>query len=240
MKIAVYIDGQDRLVSLYEPGRFCIYEGRGNDWTLTREIAFAVGDGSLAAIKAALAAAAAQFGDCEVLLSGSVKGFLYSLLQEEFGFRVWKSDGLAFEQLAAVEQHELQRATQASKAAASCASASSCASAGCGGRKARPVSLPENPRQVTSVAAEDLGGGTFRIDLAAALGRDSGLNSRQILLPILEGSAFDKLEILCDHLPRWFDAKLSDLNLKAECTPREHGRGVKAVVSHVGGCGGGR
>lgn len=242
MKIAVYVDADDQLVSLYEPGRLCVYQGSGGDWTRTQEIAFAVGDAtSLGVIKRALASVIAQLDGCEVLLSGSLKGFLYSYLQE-FGYRLWRSEGVLREQLGWVEQREIERAEQQRNAASACAAAAGCASGGCGGGRARPsVADPFGAvRGDAAMAAEDLGGGRFRIDLATALGDNTGLNSRQILLPILEGSAFDTLEILCDHLPRWLAPKLHDLNLKADCTPREHGHGVKAIVSHVGGCGGGR
>jgi len=241
MKIAVYIDGQDELVSLYEPGRFCVYQGSGSEWTRTQDIAFAVdGSNSLAAVKAALTAAIAQFDGCEVLLSGSVKGFLYSFLQEEFGFRIWKSEGAVSEQLAAVEQRELERAEAAPNAATSCAVAASCASGGCGGGRGqlRRVAAPDvSSSEKTPVAAEDLGGGSLRIDLVAALAGDSKLNSRQILLPILEGTAFEKLEIVCDHLPKWFVPKLRELNLKADCMPLSVGHGVKAIVSRDVRCG---
>ena len=105
----------------------------------TQEIAFAVDDStSLAAVKAALASAIAQFDGCDVLLSGSVKGFLYSFLQEEFGFRIWKSEGSLLEQLAGVEQRERRaRRTGTPSRRKSCAAAAGCASGGCGGGRAR-------------------------------------------------------------------------------------------------------
>jgi len=239
MKIAVYIDAEDHLVSLYEPGRFCIYQGSGSDWTRTQEIAFAVGDSaSLGSIKRAFASAVAQFDGCEVLLSGSVKGFLYSYLQE-FGFRIWKSEGVLVEQLAGVEQREIERAEAERAAPKSCAVAAGCASGGCGGGRARRVAAaPISTAEGAAMAAEDLGSGRFRIDLISALSGHARLNSRQILLPILEGTAFDKLEILCDHLPRWFEPKLRELNLKADCVPLQAGHGVKAIVSHDNHCGG--
>ncbi len=162
MKIAAYIDAHDQLVSLYEPGRFCVYQGSGNDWTRTQEIAFALGGStSLATIKAALASAANQFDGCDVLLSGGVKGFLYAFLQEEFGVRIWKSQGALFEQLAAVEQRELERAERERLEPKSCAAAAGCASRGCGGKAARSAAMaPERHAAETVVMTPD--------DLAAA------------------------------------------------------------------------
>jgi Fe-only nitrogenase accessory protein AnfO len=138
--------------------------------------------------------------------------------------------------LAGVEQREHERAERQRNAPNSCAVAAGCASGGCGGGRARRVaaaavgSAPDG----AAMAAEDLGSGRYRIDLISALSADAKLNSRQVLLPILEGTAFDRLEILCDHLPKWFAPKLRELNLKADCVPLETGRGVKAIVSHEG------
>lgn len=239
MQIAVYTDTKNQLISLYEPGRFCLYQGSGRDWTRIQEIAFAVGEStSLGDVKRRLASAVAQFDSCDVLLSGSVKGFLYSYLQE-FGFRIWKSEGSLTEQLAGVEQREIDRAEQQRLAPKTCAAAAGCASGGCGGGRARKVSAEPTSLVAGSAAVvpEDLGGGHFRIDLAAALGGDTKLNSRQILMPVLEEANFEELEIVCDHLPRWFEPKLRELNMIADCVPLEAGHGVKATVSHIRSCG---
>ena len=57
-----------------------------------------------------------------------------------------------------------------------------------------------------------------------------GLNSRQILMPVLEGGAFSEVEVICDHLPRWLERKIADLGLEAssETLP---GIGVVATVT---------
>ncbi|MGP9811994.1 Fe-only nitrogenase accessory protein AnfO [Rhodopseudomonas sp. NSM] len=239
MKIAAYIDGQDQLVSLYQPGQFCIYEGSGADWTMVQTTAFTLDESlSLAAIKTALASAVAKFDGCEVLLSGGIKGFPYAYLQEEFGFRIWKSEGPLAEQLAGVEQHERERAEQ-QRSSSACAVAAGCASGACGGGRSRRVAAAPAGIAVesTAMAAEDLGGGHLRIDLVAAMRAAAKLNSRQVLLPILEGAAFERLDIICDHLPRWFEAKLGEMNLKVDVVPLEAGQGIKAIVSSGVRCG---
>ncbi|MFD2113770.1 Fe-only nitrogenase accessory protein AnfO [Thiorhodococcus fuscus] len=58
--------------------------------------------------------------------------------------------------------------------------------------------------------------GTYRIDLAAALASDSGLNSQIVLIPFLEQTDFRRLEVVCDHPPRWLDKQLPALGLDWE------------------------
>jgi len=58
--------------------------------------------------------------------------------------------------------------------------------------------------------------GEFWIDLKEALEHESGQTSRQILIPFLERGRFRKLEILCDHLPKWLTWELERLGMSAE------------------------
>ena len=77
---------------------------------------------------------------------------------------------------------------------------------------------------------EDLGGGRLRVDVAAVMRQLPGLNSRQILIPVLEGGAFSEVEVICDHLPRWFAAKIAQLGLDStsETLP---GIGIVATIT---------
>jgi hypothetical protein len=50
-----------------------------------------------------------------------------------------------------------------------------------------------------------------------------------VLVPILEDSAFEKLEIFCDHVPRWFAGALAAMRLTAEYQPAK--LGINIMVS---------
>jgi Fe-only nitrogenase accessory protein AnfO len=45
--------------------------------------------------------------------------------------------------------------------------------------------------------------GEYRIDLAAVLAADSSLNSQLVLVPFLQQTPFTRLEVACEHPPRW-------------------------------------
>lgn len=60
--------------------------------------------------------------------------------------------------------------------------------------------------------------GCYRVNLQAALAQDNRLTSKQLLHPILDQHPFDRLEILCDHVPKWFEREFParQLNLRVD------------------------
>lgn len=224
MKIAVHTDANGRPVSLYEDGVIHLYEGGGDRWSKIGEFAFALPDGaSIPLVRGLVERVAANLRDCRTLISGDHNGYIYSLLGQEMGFSCWTSEGGVGDQLAMVERRQLEITAQ--QDASACAAAG-CASSGCGGRKASACG-PE----VEAPLPEDLGDGRLRVDVAAVMRKLPSLNSRQILIPVLEGGAFTEVEVICDHLPRWFAAKLAQLGLEytSETLP---GVGIVATITH--------
>lgn len=232
MRIAVYLDAASTLVSLYEPGTIHLYDDASGSWQDTQTVAFAFRPGmSILETKVAIKHMAAQLRDCRVLLSGDLRGMVYSVLQEELGYHTWKSEGSLLEQLATVADKEVGYAAELAAAAAAEAAAPKVPISGCGGGGGGRGGGPQK-HKLPAPQAELIEQGHYRIDLAQVMARDPNLNSRLALIPIMESTPFQKLEILCDHLPRWFEQKLTALHLRAEV---EHlGSGVRALVFRHG------
>ncbi len=204
MKIAIHVDISGRPVSLYEDGVIHLYQGTGESWSKTGEFAFALPQSlSIARLRALVEETAAGLKDCRTLISGDRNGYVYALLGE-MGFSCWTSEGSIEEQLLLVER-------KSQELAASACVSSACASGGCGGGR-KPLSCGPD---VAAPPPENLGGGKLRVDVAAVMRTIPGLNSRQILLPVIEGGGFSELEVICDHLPRWFEGKIDELGLAA-------------------------
>lgn len=235
MKIATYVDHAGEIANVYERGVVRVYDDTTGAWRLIREIPFEITlDMSLAEVKAVLHTAVAQLDDCRTFLSGEVRGLIYSLLQEESGFRVWKSRGQPEAQLDQIARQDAELAVNREKEAAERAFAAlfsspsgGCGGGGCGGGGGSRKRSGEALRAIQSMT-ETLGDGHVRINLSDILSRYKNANSMDVLVPLLEDGRFRSLEILCDHLPRWFDRKVADLNMTAEVRPS--GRGVNAVV----------
>jgi len=244
MKIAVYVDSSHEIARFSQTGRVRLYVRAGYGWTVADEIPFPIStDMSLADIKAQLAALVARLPGCQTFLSGEVRGLIYSLLQEEHGFRVWKSSGQPEGQLDDIIQRDVDLAVLREKEAAEQAFAAAfsspsggCSGGGCsgggGGRKRSEQAL-----QAIQSMTERVADGHYRINLSDILNKYKNANSMDILVPLMEGplregTTYRSLEILCDHLPRWFSQKVSDLDLTAKCVTIDgHPGGIRATVS---------
>jgi Fe-only nitrogenase accessory protein AnfO len=185
-------------------------------------------------VKSALETMVADLGDdCRTLLSGEIRGLVYSLLQEEHGFRVWRSPGPAAGQLERIAREDAALAVARKRELDERAFAAlfSSPSGGCGGEGAVGRRRSKEALRAVQSLTESLGDGHFRLDLAGVLARFKNANSKDVLLPLLEDGGFRRLDISCDHLPRWFERKLADLDLRAQVTPTA--RGIEALVEHL-------
>lgn len=212
MKIAAYLNPQGEVASIYEPGRFRLYQAKaaGESWQLVREVPFLTDyTQPLPEIKAALHAAIAGLDDCKTLVSAEVRGVLYAVLLEELGFRIWKSAGPLLQQLDSVRQKEAEHEAQKRFVLVAFAG----------------KMLP------TPMLVGDPCDGYFWIDLKEALNHESGQTSRQILIPFLERGQFRRLEILCDHLPKWMTWEMERLDMSADSEEIDAtGSGLRVTV----------
>ncbi|WKW52127.1 Fe-only nitrogenase accessory protein AnfO [Rhodomicrobium lacus] len=237
MKIAAYVNDDGELTSLYKKGRFRLYEGEAKTWRPIGDISFEMSaDASLPNVRETIETAATSLGECKIILSSEARGFFYSYFAE-LGVSSWKSNAPVLDALPTVEKGEREKAEAA--AAAGCDSAhEGCSSGGCGskGRK-KLVQLQPVTAAEPLIPAEDLGNGHYRFDLANELKKNPLLNSRQALIPILSQTPFETLEIICDHIPRWFMQRVAELDLDAAIVTLEApAHGVKATVSRKPGC----
>lgn len=204
MQIAVFLDETGAPAPLNAPGRLFLYDGSGTDWALIEDWPLELPRaGGIPAVRAAVERMVFALAPCSVLISGEVRGYVYSLLQEQYGFSVWRSTGPVAAMLASVCAGEEERANQA-------ACCDTKPEAGCGscGSKVTAISPPPE------VVPEDRADGTRFIDLAATLAADARHNSRSVLGPILAAEPFRPLLIRMDHQPRWFARTLRAMGLR--------------------------
>lgn len=222
MKIAVCVDSDGNMSGLYEGASLQLYEREHEAlWQLTRQVPMGISaEMDIAAVKGVLRGAVAELEGCKILLSTEVRGLLYSILQEEMGFTTWKSKGDLQDQLNQVAQNDPGWVQQLAEAAAEAkrlaeeAPASCCGGGGGGGRKKRSSSCSDNAPQLPQ--PECVAEGLYRFDLEGILAKHEQFNSQQLLIPFLENTRFQELEVLCGHVPRWLNKKLDELNLVAE------------------------
>lgn len=55
--------------------------------------------------------------------------------------------------------------------------------------------------------------GYYYADLRTIMGGKTSFNSKQLLIPFFRNETFNTLELLCEHIPRWFEKELPVLGL---------------------------
>ncbi|MDD2335566.1 MAG: Fe-only nitrogenase accessory protein AnfO [Geobacteraceae bacterium] len=244
MKIATFINTRGDVAGFHENGHICLYEKLSGVWTKAQEIHLEMNmDMSLSGMKNSLTIAVSQLDECEVFIVSELKGLMHALLVEEMGFRTWKSQGTVVEQLDNVFRHEKDFAAKKENPAIAAEEqpyGSVARQKSCGGGSSMPgkQSVPqgriysESGGQIPKpLPVGNIRDGHYRINLAEVLNNDPRLNSKQVLVPFMEETPFLKLEILCDHPPRWFSTELKNLNLMAEFETHDtSGRWLKLVI----------
>ena len=66
--------------------------------------------------------------------------------------------------------------------------------------------------------------------LASLLRDDSSLNTWDVLIPFLTGTPFRRLDLVCDHVPRWLMRAMRALDMEAEIVELP-GLGITATIT---------
>ncbi|EIQ02156.1 Fe-only nitrogenase accessory protein AnfO [Opitutaceae bacterium TAV1] len=228
MKIAAYVNEEGKAVSFNARGMVRIYKRRSGIWVNMTGFPLELRR------DAGLAEFQAAFTHMIARLE-DCRIFIVDEIRgvpcailDSMGFRLWQVAGPVLEQLDLVAGKTQEEADNATSAS----------------RAPVPVGDPRD--------------GFYRLNLRQVLRSDASLNSRQVLIPFLEAGAFRKLEVLCDHTPRWMEKELERLHLRADSEDWETsgvritlspdpdsatGRSTEhrhALPSGFSGCGGGR
>lgn len=222
MKIAAYVDAEGEIAKVSDKGVILLFEQQGQVWKVRKTIRFTVRpEDGLAEIHASLAAMVPELEDCRLFLSRSVRGVVNSLLQE-MGIQTWQSHGPLFTQLETIARKENERAQQTAKAAR--------AERRSRRRRHHKDGAASDLDDIKPVLVGDDDSGHFRLDLVRLLQDDPGLNSWDILIPFLTGTPFRQLDLVCDHIPRWFSRAMRALDMDAEILELP-GLGVAATIT---------
>ncbi|KPF94289.1 Fe-only nitrogenase accessory protein AnfO [Rhodopseudomonas sp. AAP120] len=221
MKIAAYVDAEGEIARVSDKGAILLFELSGEVWKVRKTIRFGLRpDDGLAEIHASLAAMVPELEDCRLFLSRSVRGVVNSLLQE-MGIQTWQSHGPLFTQLETIARKENERAQQAAKDARAERRRT---------RRRRHHLDGSDLDDIRPVLVGDEHSGHFRLDLVRLLQDDPWLNSWDILIPFLAGTPFRQLDLVCDHIPRWFSRAMRALAMDAEIMELP-GLGVAAIIT---------
>lgn len=208
MKIAALVDGCSCCLPLHGAGSIRVYRAISDGWIIDQTFGFSLQE--CRTIEETrervidLVSNLTSMG-CHDLLVAHAEGFLRAIL-DGLGMTLWRMSGQPDARLDQLKQLIQQKERSSSIL--------------------NPLKVPFNhgdddqplteaqkaylPQPVSEANRDH-----YQINLVQSLER-SGLNSRQLLLNFLENRAFGELDVLCDHLPRWFEHELSARQFKYE------------------------
>lgn len=205
--IAVFVNAEGFTASLKEEGVIRVYaqDPSTGAWGLAKEFEFSlVKSTSLPQLRSVIQNMVERIGSCRVFAAREVAGQLYNILEAN-KFNLYEVEGKPeqfLDSILAAEEEEKQRV----------------AASEINSRLSQP-----NPEK-TAVP------GAYFLDLKAALISDPNLTSKKILLPFLAKKEFEVLEVVCGHVPKWFDSELEAQGFKSAVSKLDENE-YKVVIS---------
>jgi len=201
MEIAVFQDNNGKTQSFIEPGIIKVYSRGKGEWSITKEIIFRIDNiASLKATRASIKNMAEALGDCRVFVGRDIKGVPYHVL-DGMGFNTWELEGTPKEFLEFVFEKE--------------------------GEEKKSKALEDAANEVTKIKqVED---GKYFLNLKQIQENNVNITSKGLLLPFFNTTIFYQLEIICKHIPHWFEVEFERLNLKFESENTE-GNEIRIIV----------
>lgn len=184
--MAVFCDGANRIARFDEMTNFVFYTKANDDWNKSDPIPFSCDlSGGLASIRENIGQMLGAFNDCRIIIAKSITGIPYQVFDRS-GFIICESKDFDLELLDAIQADLISQNEEAQEDA----------------------SLLARTPEETDVS------GYYRFDLTQVQKKHPEMSSKMVLLPFLKETPFYALEVVCDHIPPWFDHQLPEMQLK--------------------------
>ncbi|ACV61918.1 hypothetical protein Dtox_1032 [Desulfofarcimen acetoxidans DSM 771] len=180
--IAVCLGEDGNTATLFDKGKLVVYTKSAGKWESVREMEHHI-DRSLGMVQLRLRMKEILnfLNGCQVFAGLSVTGVPYFELEKQ-KISIWEFSEKPAEFLDYIlekeEEAEIENAATQKK---------------------------DNIIQMTPV---EIAAGCYRISIKEIQEKNTGITSKQVLLPFLRKSAFYSLEIICNHIPPWLEAEM--------------------------------
>lgn len=204
MKIAVVENDNQQTSSIFEPGFIAVYEEDGGEWKVLNRFENQVCNArGMAAVRMAVGDAIKQLGDVKVVVASEIPGIASGTFQAA-GFDIFLVDSNVLDVLDLIKQDMLEALEK---------------------RK-------EEPRKfdITEYLEPGENKGDFSINIEDIMFKFPDLTSKKILIPYLKNGEFNRLDVLCSHMPKWFVTDLGAMGFEYETVNESRNRKTVRVV----------
>ncbi|MGA9189742.1 MAG: Fe-only nitrogenase accessory protein AnfO [Methanosarcina sp.] len=190
MKIAVVESNNQKTSSIFEPGFVATYENDGGEWKVINRFENKVCNAKgIAAVRMAVADTIKQLDDVKIVVASEIPGVSFGIF-EAAGFEIFLVKNCVLDVLDSVKKEMLEVIEE----------------------------QQEKPRKFDIVQFLEPGmyKGDFCLNMEEILSKNPQLTSKKILIPYLKNGEFNRLDVICSHVPKWFDKDFGILGLEYE------------------------
>lgn len=191
LKVAVFFDEGNKLTSIFNPGIVRIFEKNDYSWVATEEFpSFLDMKKGITTFREQITGFVNHIRGVKVVVASEISGIPYNIIDKE-GFDICETSEFSEALLDEI-------------------------------LKAKSTEVPcchfQAPPNMETTPTETQISGNYFFDLKKLLSKKTSITSKQALLPFLKDTPFHLLEVVCDHIPPWFDVEFQKLGLNHEIT----------------------
>jgi Fe-only nitrogenase accessory protein AnfO len=204
LKIAVVENDNQKTSSIFEPGFVATYEEDGGEWKVLNRFENKVcGAKGIAAVRIAVADTVKQLGDVKILVASEIPGIAFGVFQAS-GFDIFLVENSVLDVLDSVKKEMLEVIEK---------------------RQEKPCKF-----DIMQFLEPGMNKGDFSLNMEEILLKNPDLTSKKILIPYLENGGFNRLDIICSHIPKWFYTDLGILGFEYETVNESLNRKTVRIV----------
>lgn len=190
MKIAVVENEKQKASSIFEPGFIAIYEEDDGEWkVLTRFENKVCNAKGMAAVRTAVADTIEQLGYVKIIVASEIPGIASGTFQAA-GFDIFLVENSVLNVLDSIKKEVLEAIEERQK---------------------------EPPKfDITQFLEPGVSKGDFSINIEEIMFKNPELTSKKILIPYLKNGEFNRLDVICSHIPKWFFTDLGAMGFEYE------------------------
>ncbi len=206
--IAVIINEENELMS-FETGNVLLVFGKESEgWQVVREIRYALDTTSdIAGMRDNIRNIISELGDCKIIVGKTISGLSYNIF-DRLGFEIFEADSVSEDLM-----EEILNELEAEAAEVSDYSKSS-------------------PTEPVMTSDE----GVYFLNLIQLQEKHPEISSKKALQSFIETAVFYRLDVICSHIPPWFDMLLPQKKLTYDVEELERNQLKVSITKKVCSC----
>jgi len=195
--IAVLLNKNHETISWLDSGIIKLYKKTSGEWIEIKSLTYSIPiNSNIITLRKTLSELVDNLDNCKVFVAKEVSGLLFSIL-DSHSFNIYELNGMPNlfldSVLMSVEKFQMDK-------------------------------LLLEPKCVKEFSPEKIDNqGNYTIDLVKLLQTNKTVTSKQILIPFLKDEIFKTLEVVFDHIPKWFEKHLPSMGYDFKIIAEEDG-----------------